>query len=70
MLDCDGQSSNRGDPIVVHRGSRWTEPDRGVFRRRRYRLVPPSQMAEAPYDAAIETLKGAPFSRRGELPRM
>src|SRR5229473_4765521 len=48
MLDCDGQSSDRGDPIVVHRGSRWTEPDRGVFRRRRYRLGPPSQMAEAP----------------------
>jgi hypothetical protein len=48
MLDCDGQSSNRGDPIVVHRGSRWTEPDPGVFRRRRYRVGPPSQMAEAP----------------------
>ena len=48
MLDCDGQSSNRGDPIVVHRGSRWIEPDPRVFRRRRYRVGPPSQMAEAP----------------------
>ncbi len=47
MLACDGQSSNRGDPIVVHRGSRWTEPDRRVFRRRRYRLGPPAQLVEA-----------------------
>src|SRR5713101_7259502 len=64
MLVCDGQSSNRGDPIVVHRGSRWTKPDRRVFRRRRYRLGSPSQMVEA--SAAWRPNRGA--QRRAIFP--